>query len=64
MIKKIEITQHAKYTCYFCGKVRPKRLIHIRYNRLIVEENDYEYDAHVDVLMQSGGIDLYLRLYL
>lgn len=22
MVKKIEITQHAKYNCYFCGKVR------------------------------------------
>ena len=22
MIKKIEITQHAKYTCLFCGKVK------------------------------------------
>ena len=21
MVKKIEITQHAKYNCYFCGKV-------------------------------------------
>ena len=21
MVKKIEITQHAKYSCYFCGKV-------------------------------------------
>lgn len=21
MVKKIEISQHAKYTCYFCGKV-------------------------------------------
>ena len=21
MIKKIEVTQHAKYTCPFCGKV-------------------------------------------
>uniref|UniRef100_A0A8C3XGE2 Uncharacterized protein n=1 Tax=Cyanoderma ruficeps TaxID=181631 RepID=A0A8C3XGE2_9PASS len=22
MVKKIEISQHAKYTCSFCGKVR------------------------------------------
>jgi large subunit ribosomal protein L37Ae len=25
-VKKMEITQHAKYTCTFCGKVRLKRL--------------------------------------
>ena len=22
MVKKIEISQHSKYACYFCGKVR------------------------------------------
>ena len=22
MVKKIEISQHGKYACYFCGKVR------------------------------------------
>ncbi|CAM9390826.1 unnamed protein product, partial [Discosporangium mesarthrocarpum] len=26
VIKKIEITQHAKYTCPFCGKKATKRL--------------------------------------
>ncbi|KAK3751144.1 hypothetical protein QZH41_015473 [Actinostola sp. cb2023] len=25
MIKKIEITQHSKYTCFFCGKETLKR---------------------------------------
>uniref|UniRef100_A0AAQ5XF86 Large ribosomal subunit protein eL43 n=1 Tax=Amphiprion ocellaris TaxID=80972 RepID=A0AAQ5XF86_AMPOC len=25
MVKKIEISQHAKYTCSFCGKVRTER---------------------------------------
>ena len=25
MIKKIEITQHAKYTCTFCGRESMKR---------------------------------------
>nr|KAF6337374.1 ribosomal protein L37a [Myotis myotis] len=25
MVKKIEISQHAKYTCSFCGKVRCSR---------------------------------------
>ncbi|XP_035389092.1 60S ribosomal protein L37a [Electrophorus electricus] len=25
MVKKIEITQHAKYTCSFCGKTKMKR---------------------------------------
>ena len=24
MVKKIEISQHAKYTCSFCGKVRDR----------------------------------------
>ena len=24
MVKKIEISQHAKYNCYFCGKVRKR----------------------------------------
>ena len=22
-VKKMEVTQHARYTCTFCGKVRP-----------------------------------------
>nr|XP_021500576.1 60S ribosomal protein L37a-like [Meriones unguiculatus] len=25
MVKKIEISQHAKYTCSFCGKTKMKR---------------------------------------
>uniref|UniRef100_A0A2K6U1B8 60S ribosomal protein L37a n=1 Tax=Saimiri boliviensis boliviensis TaxID=39432 RepID=A0A2K6U1B8_SAIBB len=25
MVKKIEINQHAKYTCSFCGKTKMKR---------------------------------------
>ncbi|XP_045353404.1 60S ribosomal protein L37a-like [Leopardus geoffroyi] len=25
MVKKIEISQHAKYTCFFCGKTKMKR---------------------------------------
>nr|XP_035120784.2 60S ribosomal protein L37a-like [Callithrix jacchus] len=25
MVKKIEISQHAKYTCSFCGKTKTKR---------------------------------------
>lgn len=25
IIKKIEVSQHSKYTCVFCGKVRPRR---------------------------------------
>ncbi|XP_004598609.2 large ribosomal subunit protein eL43-like [Ochotona princeps] len=25
MVKKIEISQHAKYTCSFCGKIKMKR---------------------------------------
>lgn len=27
MVKKIEISQHSKYTCSFCGKVRESHLI-------------------------------------
>ncbi|XP_054448787.1 60S ribosomal protein L37a-like [Pteronotus mesoamericanus] len=25
MVKKIEISQHAKHTCFFCGKTKTKR---------------------------------------
>ncbi|XP_012881847.1 PREDICTED: 60S ribosomal protein L37a-like [Dipodomys ordii] len=25
IVKKIEISQHAKYTCFFCGKAKMKR---------------------------------------
>eukprot|EP00731_Ephydatia_muelleri_P007752 Em0004g90a len=25
MVKKMEISQHARYTCYFCGKTALKR---------------------------------------
>ena len=28
MVKKIEITQHKKYVCYFCGKVSGSLLHH------------------------------------
>nr|XP_020854535.1 60S ribosomal protein L37a-like [Phascolarctos cinereus] len=27
MVKKIEISQHAKYTCSFCGKTKMKRQV-------------------------------------
>lgn len=26
-VKKMEVTQHAKYTCVFCGKVKALRLL-------------------------------------
>lgn len=33
MVKKIEISQHAKYTCSFCGKVRTTvETTHIMYS--------------------------------
>ncbi|XP_016078738.1 PREDICTED: putative 60S ribosomal protein L37a [Miniopterus natalensis] len=28
MVKKIEISQHAMYTCSFCGKTKMKRRVH------------------------------------
>lgn len=32
MVKKIEITQHAKYTCTFCGKVRFSTIFFLEIN--------------------------------
>ncbi|XP_051021829.1 60S ribosomal protein L37a-like [Acomys russatus] len=29
MVKKIEISQHVNYTCFFCGKTKMKRAIDI-----------------------------------
>ena len=38
MVKKIEITQHSKYTCTFCGKVRfiPVQYLLTRTNPLLL----------------------------
>ena len=40
-VKKMEITQHSKYYCHFCGKVRPQtqQILQFLNGRKILSEN-------------------------
>ncbi|KAL1775212.1 60S ribosomal protein L37a, partial [Sigmodon hispidus] len=58
MMKKIEISQHAKYTCSFCGKTKIKRravgIWHCAYCMKTVTDGAWTYNTTSPVTVKSA----------